>query len=116
MFLAESSAPSGGLDSLLHIWSFAGESGCAHVNANYRQPFVSYTTKKATTLTLNTESAYDWQAHQWTVPLNLMVQQLVKIGGQPVALTVGGRYYADKPDGGPDWGLRFAVIFLFPKK
>jgi hypothetical protein len=50
-----------------------------------------------------------------SVPLNFMVQQLVKIGGQPIALTVGARYYADTPDGGPDWRLRFAVIFLFPK-
>jgi hypothetical protein len=98
-----------------HIWSYAGESDRAEVNATYLQPFVSFTTKKATTFTLNTESTYDWHNHQWTVPLNLMVQQLVKIGKQPVALTVGGRYYADKPDGGPDWGLRFAVIFLFPK-
>lgn len=99
-----------------HIWSFAGESGREDVNATYLQPFVSYTTKKAMTFTLNTESTYDWQGDQWTVPLNLMVQQLVKIGKQPVALTVGARYYADKPDGGPDWGLRFAVILLFPKK
>jgi hypothetical protein len=98
-----------------HIWSFAGENGRADVNATYLQPFVSFTTKKAMTFTLNTESTYDWQGHQWTVPLNCMVQQLVKIGKQPVALTVGARYYADKPDGGPDWGLRFAVIFLFPK-
>jgi hypothetical protein len=98
-----------------HIWSFAGESSRAEVNATYLQPFLSYTTKKATTFTLNTESTYDWQGHQWTVPLNLMVQQMVKIGKLPVALTVGVRYYADKPDGGPDWGLRFAVIFLFPK-
>lgn len=98
-----------------HVWSFAGENGRANVNATYLQPFVSYTTKQATTFTLNTESTYDWQGRQWTVPLNLMVQQLVKIGGQPIALTLGGRYYADKPDGGPDWGLRFAVIFLFPK-
>jgi len=45
-----------------------------------------------------------------------MVQQLMKGGRQPVALTVGDRYYADGPDGGPDWGLRFAVILLFPKK
>ena len=82
----------------------------ADVNATFLQPFVSYTTKKATTFTLNTESTYDWEDEQWTVPVNLMVQQLVKIGKQPVALTVGGRYYAEKPDGGPDWGLRFAVI------
>jgi hypothetical protein len=99
-----------------HIWSFAGESGRAAVNATFLQPFVSFTTKKAMTFTLNTESTYDWQDHQWTVPMNLMVQQLVKIGTQPVALTVGGRYYADKPDGGPDWGLRFAVILLFPNE
>ena len=43
-----------------HIWSFAGESGRADVNATYLQPFVSYTTKKAMTFTLNTESTYDW--------------------------------------------------------
>ena len=98
-----------------HIWSFAGNDSRADVNATYLQPFVSYTTPQATTFTLNTESTYDWQGHQWTVPVNLMLQQLMKIGSQPVALTVGGRYYADKPDGGPDWGLRFAVILLFPK-
>lgn len=99
-----------------HIWSFAGNSDRAAVSATFLQPFVSYTTKKATTFTLNTESTYDWENEQWTVPMNLMLQQLVRIGKQPVALTVGGRYYADKPDDGPDWGLRFAVIFLFPKR
>ncbi len=98
-----------------HIWSFAGEDGRAEVNATFLQPFVSFTTKQAMTFTLNTESTYDWQGDQWTVPLNFMVQQLVKIGKQPVALTVGGRYYADRPADGPDWGLRFAAIFLFPR-
>lgn len=44
-----------------------------------------------------------------------MLQQLVKVGDQPIALTVGARYFADKPEDGPDWGLRFALIFLFPK-
>jgi len=49
------------------------------------------------------------------VPLNAIVSQLVKIGGAPVQFSLGARYYADKPSGGPDWGLRFAVTFLFPK-
>jgi hypothetical protein len=98
-----------------HLWSFAGEEARADVSATFLQPFVSFTTKQAMTFTLNTESTYDWESEQWTVPLNLMVQQLVKIGNQPVALTLGARYYADKPDDGPEWGLRFAVIFLFPK-
>jgi len=64
---------------------------------------------------LNTESTYDWQGDQWTVPVNLMVGQLVKIGGAPIQFLAGGRLYADKPDGGPGWGIRFAVTFLFPK-
>jgi hypothetical protein len=31
------------------------------------------------------------------------------------AFAVGGRYYQDKPAGGPDWGLHFAIILLFLK-
>jgi len=99
-----------------HIWSFAGEDSRADVNATFLQPFVSYTTKTFTSFTLNTESTYDWEGGQWTVPINVMVQQLVKIGKQPVALQLGYRYYAEKADDGPNWGLRFAVTLLFPKK
>lgn len=98
-----------------HLWSFAGDGSRDDVNATFLQPFVSFTTKKQTTFTLNSESTYDWEHSQWTVPLNAMVSQLVKFGKQPVQFTLGGRYYAEKPDGGPDWGLRFAVTFLFPK-
>jgi hypothetical protein len=98
-----------------HIWSFTGW-GPQAVNSTFLQPFVSFTTKKFTTFGVNTESTYNWQAEQWTVPLNFTIQQMVKIGGHPVAFQVGYRYYAEKPDGGPDWGLRFTVTFLFPKK
>ena len=97
------------------IWSYTGW-GSQNVNATFLQPFVSYTTKTYTTLGVNTESTYNWQASQWSVPLNFTVQQLVKIGKQPIAFQFGYRYYADGPNGGPDWGLRFAVTLLFPKK
>lgn len=79
------------------------------------QPFLTYTTKKQTTLKLNTETTYDWENRQWTVPVNLMVAQLVKIGNLPVQFEVGGRYYAERADNGPEWGLRCGVTFLFPK-
>lgn len=98
-----------------HLWSFAGQGSTGDVNATFLQPFVSYTTKTFTTFGLNTESTYDWENDQWTVPLNLQVSQLLKLGNQPIQLTLGGRYYAEKPEGGPDWGLRFIVTFLFPK-
>ena len=98
-----------------HIWSFAGESQRQDVDATFLQPFISFTTPKQTTYTINSESTYDWENSQWTVPLNLMAAQLVKIGSTPVQLLGGVRYYAEKPANGPDWGLRFAVVLLFPK-
>jgi hypothetical protein len=98
-----------------HLWSFAGDDRRADVSATFIQPFISYTTKTYTTFGLNTESTYDWEAEQWTVPINASVSQLLKFGRQPVSFSFGYSYYADGPDGGPDWGLNFKVTFLFPK-
>ncbi|NQX02779.1 transporter [bacterium] len=69
----------------------------------------------ATTFSLNVESTYDWVGNQWNVPINLIVSQIVKLGDQPVQFFGGVRYYAEKPEGGPDWGLRFGMTFLFSK-
>ena len=44
------------------------------------------------------------------------VYQVMKLGRQPVQLQFGGRYYAEKPEDGPDWGLRADFTLLFPKK
>ena len=96
------------------IWSFAGWDD-QQVNATFLQPFIGYTTKTYTTFTINSETTYNWVDHESTAPMNFMVQQLLKIHGQPVAFQFGYRYYVEKPDGGPDWGLRFAITVLFPK-
>ncbi len=45
---------------------------------------------------------------------NLIVSKLQPIGGQPVQFFAGARYYLDKPDQGPEWGLRFGFTLLFP--
>ncbi len=97
-----------------HLWSFAGEEDRRSINSTFLQPFLSYQTKTKTTFGVNTEASYDWNNSQWTVPLNASVSQLVRIGKLPVSFQLGGRYYADGPSGGPEWGLRFAVTFLFP--
>ncbi len=98
-----------------HIWSFAGEDDRADVSATFLQPFVSYITKTKTTFSLNAESTYDWEREQWTVPLNFVVSQLFKVGNQPMQAFVGGRYYVEGPDNGPEWGLRAGLTLLFPK-
>ena len=43
-----------------------------------------------------------------------MASQLFKLGGLPMSVQAGVRGYATRPDGGPDWGMRLAWIFLFP--
>jgi hypothetical protein len=97
-----------------HVWSYAGW-GDNDRSTTFIQPFLSYTTKTQTSFTVNTETSYDWEHEQWTVPINAMVSQLVTIGKQPFQFQFGGRYYAEAPTGGPEWGLRFAVTLLFPK-
>ncbi len=98
-----------------HIWSFARDDSRKEVNTTFLQPFLAYTFKTATTLTVNTESTYDWIEDQWTVPLFAGVAQIVKIGKLPVQFQLGGQYWVQGPDSAPDWSMRFAVTFLFPK-
>jgi len=97
-----------------HIWDYAGDEHRNYVSSTFIQPFITYTTKKHTTFGINTESTYDWHADQWTVPINVFVSQLVKIGKLPVSFSFGGRVYAEGPSGNADWGLRFVVTPLFP--
>jgi hypothetical protein len=99
-----------------HIWSFAGSSSRADVNATFVQPFVTYTLPTATTFVLNTESTYDWEARQWSVPINTGVTQVLRLGDQLVQVGVLGRYWAESPQQGPHgWGLRLNVTLLFPR-
>ena len=97
------------------IWSFAGDHDQPSVSEMLLQPSLSYTFKTSTTVGVVSEATYDWQARQWKVPVNLTVSQLFKLGKVPLKLTLGGRLYAEGSAGGPDWGLRFTMTFLFPK-
>jgi hypothetical protein len=99
------------------IWSVAGEDERTDISVSLVQPFVSYIIQKTkTTLGLNTESTYDWEGEEWSVPVNASIAQMFKIGPQIMQLTLGARYWADSPDNGPeDWGCRAQLTFLFPK-
>ena len=97
-----------------HLWDVGG--GSTEINATFIQPFLSYTTPDAWTYTLNSESTYDWEADQWSVPINFAVTKLVTIAGQPVSVGGGVKYWAESPTGGADdWAARLIVTFLFPK-
>jgi hypothetical protein len=99
-----------------HIWSATGNGGKYHerINNTYMQPFFNYLPGNGMTYGVNLESSYNWNAEEWTVPVNVMISKMSKIGKTPVQYQIGGRYYIDKPANGPEFGMRIAVTFLFP--
>jgi hypothetical protein len=100
------------------LWSVAIEEHRSSFSQMFLQPFVAYTTKTHTTFTLSTESTANWNNAagdaKWTVPVILQISQILKIGKQPISIQVGGKYYADSPRYGPDWGVRFNFTLLYP--
>lgn len=100
-----------------HLWSVANNGSNSNVNATFLQPFLAYTTPTAWTISLNTESTYDWAAERWAVPLNLVVTKVTKVGNQLLSLGAGVRYWVDGPDSGPHgWGARLVATLLFPTR
>lgn len=105
----------GGLTN--HIWSYAGDDDRNYVSSTFVQPFITYITPTKTTFAINTESSFDWNSTSWNIPINLMVSQMIQIGGQPLQLQVGARYWANSPheEQTNTWGFRMSLIMLFPK-
>ena len=99
-----------------HIWSVAGDDDRADISSTLMQPFLAYVTSTHTTFSLNTESTYDWENEEWSVPVNFSVAQMLKLGKLPVQISLGIRYWADTPENGPEgFGGRFQFTFIFPK-
>lgn len=99
-----------------HLWDVGGGSSGTDISATFIQPFLSYTTPNAWTFTVNSETTYDWVRKDTALPVNFVVSKLVNIGGQPVSIGAGARYWADSTTNGPDgWGARLVITFLYPK-
>ncbi len=93
-----------------------GDDDLADINATFLQPFVSFTNDDAWTFSLQTETVYDWESEEWAVPINTAVSKLLAIGGLPISIQGGLRYWAESADSGPeDLGFRLGVTFLFPR-
>ena len=60
----------------------------------------------------------DWEkpnGNQWTVPVGGDFGKLVRFGKLPVGFKVQTFTNVEKPAGGPEWSMQFAMKFLFPK-
>ena len=100
------------------VWSFAGDDRREDVNQMFLQPFLAYQANKTLTLTLQSETIGDWEAsdsNRWTVPINLLVSKLSKLGLIPASFQLGVGSFVAHPDIGPSWQIRAAVILLLPE-
>ncbi len=100
-----------------HVWSVSGPETRADVSQTFIQPILGYTTKSAWTVTLQSESTINWEAdsgQRATVPINLIVSKVTKLGRNPVSLALGAGYFVESPTGGPEWKVRAILTLLFP--
>jgi hypothetical protein len=103
------------------IWSFAeaSDTNPPSVSQMYTQPFLAYTTKKALTFNVSSETITNWEApsgEEWTIPIIFQVSKLSWFGPFPASFGVGIGDYLDSPDGGPSWKLRANFTLILPRK
>ena len=99
-----------------HVWSYAGDSDRPDISNTFLQPFAAYTWPSAWTVSVQSESIYNWKTEKWSVPVNAAVSKLVRWGKLPVSLQAGVGYWVESPDAGPE-GFRFRLQanFVLPK-
>jgi hypothetical protein len=103
-----------------HLWSFAdtGNNSRRDVNQTFLQPFLAYTTKSALTFNINTEAIANWEAsggEKWTVPVNVSISKVTRLGPFPFSFAAGAGVYVEKPTDGPEWKLRFTATLILPR-
>jgi len=99
-----------------HLWSYAGDSDRQDISNTFIQPFAAYTWPSAWTVSVQSESTYNWKSEKWSVPINAAVSKLTRLGKLPVSLQAGVGYWAESPETGPE-GFRFRLqaTFVLPK-
>jgi hypothetical protein len=101
-----------------NIWSVAGSGSRPAVNQFLLQYFINYNLQKGWFLTWQPTLTANWEAasgNQWTVPYGGGIGRIMKLGFQPVSLTVQFYGIPVRPQGTPSWSMRLQIAFLFPK-
>ena len=99
-----------------HIWSFAGDSERTDISNTLMQPFAAYTWPSAWTMSVQSETTYNWKTEKWSVPVNAAIAKLVRWGKLPVSLQASVGYWLESPDAGPEgFRYRLQANFVLPK-
>jgi hypothetical protein len=82
------------------------------------QPLLTRNLPKSWTVTLTSETSYNWEAtsgERWTIPLGLSASKVIPIGRWPVSFGAGAFYNVDRPDSANRWTARFSVTLVVPE-
>ncbi|MGI9329610.1 MAG: neuromedin U [Gammaproteobacteria bacterium] len=99
------------------IWSFTDDGGADEVSLFTWQPFINYNLDGGWYLSSSPLVTANWEGDDtWTVPVGGGLGRIVRLGKQPVNLSLQGFYNAVEPDNiGPEYSIRFTWQFLFPR-
>ena len=95
-----------------HQWSVGGP-GDTDISLTSIQVFYTYLPGGGWSVGSGPTMTYDWEAEQWTVPLQINAGKTVVIADRPWKLSVELNYYVEKADDfGPEWllGVNFAPV------
>jgi len=97
-----------------HLFTVAGNEDRDEVNASFFNPFVSYNWKSGAGITATLEYTQDWEHDASVVVAHALLSGVTKLGSQTVSLVIGPRIHF-APDQHAAYGLRAAIIMVFPK-
>ncbi|HLJ90864.1 MAG TPA: neuromedin U [Candidatus Angelobacter sp.] len=103
-----------------NIWSVAGTGSRRDINQMLLQYFVNYNMKKGWYLTTAPILTANWKTPApsgsvWTVPVGGGVGRIMKLGFQPVSISVTAYGNAVHVPGASSWTARAQFSLLFPK-
>jgi hypothetical protein len=97
-----------------HIFSVAGDKNRSNINATFINPFITYNWKSGAGITLNNEYTHDWENDLDVFVVIPTFTAITKFGSQTVGFAIGPRIHF-APETRPDYGIRAAIILVFPK-
>jgi len=101
------------------LWSYAGNDDRDKVSRFLLQYFINYNFEGGLYLTSSPIITANWEAtsgNKWVIPFGGGVGKIFRIGKLPLNAQTQAFYNVEQTTFGPDWGLRFQLSFLFPKK
>ena len=97
------------------MYSIEGHVGGAYSNT-FIQPFFDYTTDGGLTWEITSESNYNWNDEQWSIPLTVTASQFLMLGDLPVLIGGGLKYWIESGPMDPEGvSLNINMYLLFPK-